>query len=145
MTYRALMVLASAVLLAVGGSLALTPLGATAFFGRLVAASGPDAAEALGIGVALVRLLGTAVAGLGLVAWCARGIANAEAQEAVARGLQYGSLVGFFVALAQEVSVLHSVAGAVVAFVFLTLVVAVVAWRVRHAKADPYGVISVRI
>lgn len=145
MTYRALLVLASMVLLTVGFSLAITPLGPSAFFGSLTAARDVGLAEPIDVGVSLVRLLGATIACLGLVAWCARGIVNPEAQDAVARGLQYGGIVGFFIALAQEVRVLHSVAGALVSFIFLGLVVGVVAWRVHHAKADPYGAISVRV
>jgi len=145
MTYRTLMVLTSTLLLTVGLCLAVTPLGPSAFLGALAAASGVGPAEPIGIGVSLVRLLGATLASLGLVAWCARGIANPEAQDAVARGLQYGGVVGFFVAVAQEVSVLHSFAGALVSLIFLALVVGVVAWRVHHAKADPYGAISVRV
>ncbi len=145
MTYRTLMVLTSTLLLTVGFCLAITPLGPSAFFGNLAAASGDGLAEPIGVGVSLVRLLGATMACIGLVTWCARGVANPEAQDAVARGLQYGGVVGFFVALAQEVSVLHSFAGALVALVFLALVVGVVAWRVHHAKTDPYGAISVRV
>jgi len=145
MTYRTLMVLTSTLLLAVGLCLAITPLGPSAFFGALAAASGAGPAEPVGIGVALVRLLGATLACLGLVAWSARTIVNPEAQDAVARGLQYGSVVGFFVSIAQEVTVLHSFAGALVALIFLAMVVGVVAWRVHHAKADPYGAISVRV
>jgi len=144
MTYRTLMVLTSMLLLAFGVCLAVTPLGPSAFLGALALASGVGPAEPIGIGVSLVRLLGATMACLGLVAWCARGIASPEAQDAVARGLQYGGVVGFFVAVAQEVTVLHSFAGAFVSLIFLGLVVGVVAWRVHHAKADPYGAISVR-
>jgi len=97
------------------------------------------------VGVSLVRLLGATLACLGLVVWSVRSIGHPEAQDAVARGLQYGGVVGFFVALAQEVTVLHSIAGALVVLIFLGLVVGVVAWRVHHAKADPYGAISVRV
>ena len=92
-----------------------------------------------------MRLFGVALVVMGLVAWCARVISNPEAQGAVARGVQYGGVVGFFIALAQEVAALHSVAGALVVSVFLGLVVGVVYWRVQHAKADPYGAISVRV
>lgn len=145
MTYRTLMVLTSMVLLTVGLSLAVTPLGPSAFFGALAAASGAGPSEPIRIGVSLVRLLGATLACLGLVAWSARNVANPEAQEAVARGLQYGGVLGFVVAVAQEVTVLQSFAGALVSLIFLALVVGVVAWRVHHAKADPYGAISVRV
>jgi hypothetical protein len=139
------MVLTSTLLLTVGLCLAITPLGPRAFLGALAAASNVGPAEPVGIGVSLVRLLGATLACVGLVAWCVRGITNPEAQDAVARGLQYGGVVGFFVAVAQEVSVLHSFAGALVSLIFLALVVGVVVWRVHHAKADPYGAISVRV
>jgi len=144
MTYRILMVLTSMLLLTVGFGLATTPIGLASFHLNVSAASGVGLAEPIAVGVSLVRLLGATLACLGLVAWCVRGITNAEAQDAVARGLQYGGVVGFLVAVAQEVTVLQSFAGAFVAVIFLALVVGVVAWRVHHAKADPYGAISVR-
>ena len=145
MTYRALMVLTSMLLLTVGFGLAMTPLGLTAFYGELATSSGGTLVEPIDVGVSLVRLLGATLACLGLVVWSVRSIGHPEAQDAVARGLQYGGVVGFFVALAQEVTVLHSIAGALVVLIFLGLVVGVVAWRVHHAKADPYGAISVRV
>jgi len=147
MTFRTLMVLTSALLLASGLALSATPIGFALFYPQLPAAAasvGP-ATEPVWIGVSLMRLFGATLAWLGLIAWCTRGISSVEAQDAVARGVQYGGVIGFFVALAQEVTVLHSVGGALMVALFLGLVVGVVYWRVQHAKTDPYGAISVRV
>lgn len=146
MTFRSLMVLTSAVLLATGLALSATPLGFAWFYAQLPAAAPVDpATEPVWIGVSFMRLFGATLACVGLIAWCARGISSVEAQDAVARGVQYGGVVGFFVALAQEVTVLQSIGGALMVALFLGLVAGVVSWRVQHAKADPYGAISVRV
>ena len=145
MTFRTLMALSAAVLVAVGFALCVTPIGFSLFYDGLPLANASETADAVSVGVAFMRMFGATLAVLGLVAWCARVISSPEAQNAVARGVQYGGVVGFFIALAQEVTALHSVAGALVVCVFLGLVVGVVSWRVQHAKADPYGAISVRV
>lgn len=145
MTFRTLMTLSAALLLAIGFALCATPIGFSLFYDGVPRAKASEAADAIAVGVAFMRLFGVTLVALGLVAWCARVISNPEAQSAVARGVQYGGVVGFFIALAQEVAALHSVAGALVVGVFFGLVVGVVHWRVQHAKADPYGAISVRV
>jgi hypothetical protein len=141
------MMLSAGLLLTVGFGMAMTPLGFSLFYPALPAltASADAAAEQIWIGVAFMRLFGVALASLGLVAWAVRGVGNPDAQNAIARGFQYGAVVAFFVALAQEVAVLHNVAGGLLTTTFLALVVCVVYWRVEHAKADPYGAISVRV
>lgn len=118
----------------------------SAFYGDAPTASGVDAGAAQSwVGVSLVRLLGAALACPGLIVWCACGITNPEAQAAIARGVQYGGVVGFFVALAQEAAVVHTVAGAAMVVVLLALVTCVVCWRVHNTKADPYGAIAVGV
>lgn len=147
MTFRTLMALSAAVLLAIGFALCATPIGFSLFYDGLptLTRAADSAADAVRVGVAFMRLFGVALVVLGFVAWFARAITSPEAQSAVARGLQYGGVVGFFIALAQEVAALHNVAGALIACAFLGLVAGVVYWRVQHAKADPYGAISVRV
>jgi ABC-type amino acid transport substrate-binding protein len=147
MTFRTLMALSATVLLAIGFALCATPIGFSLFYDGVPALTrtADSATDALWVGVAFMRLFGVALVVLGFVAWFARAITSPEAQNAVARGLQYGGVVGFFIALAQEVAALHNVAGALIVCVFLGLVASVVYWRVQHAKADPYGAISVRV
>lgn len=145
MTFRTLMALSAAVMLAIGFALCATPIGFNLFYDGVPVTKAAEAADAVAVGVAFMRMFGVTLVALGFVAWCARVITNPEAQSAVARGVQYGGVVGFFIALAQEVTALHSVAGALVVCVFLGLVVGVVHWRVQHAKSDPYGAISVRV
>ncbi len=147
MTFRTLMALSATVLLAIGFALCATPIGFGVFYDALptLTKAADAATDQIWVGVAFMRLFGVTLVVLGFVTWFARAITNPEAQSAVARGIQYGGVVGFFIALAQEVAALHSVAGALIVCVFLALVVGVVHWRVQHAKADPYGAISVRV
>ena len=147
MTFRMLMAVSAALLLAIGFSLCATPIGFSLFYDGLptLTKAADPATDAIWVGVAFMRLFGVTLVVLGFVAWFARAIINPEAQSAVARGVQYGGVVGFFIALAQEVAALHNVAGALLVCVFLGLVVGVVYWRVQHAKADPYGAVSVRV
>lgn len=117
------------------------------FYGELPAAD-PARASTLAVqvwtGIAFMRLVGALLAGVGVIAWCARALTSGDAQLAVGRGLLWLSVLAFFTALAQQLAIWTNPAGWLLVALFLGLAAGSAWWRIRHAKADPFGVVSVR-
>jgi len=147
MSFKTLMTLSAMALVSIGLGVFIGPPGFDLFYGAVPSppTAGSPGADPVYVGIAFMRLFGVMLAGLGIVAWAVRGLTNSDAQEAVARGIQYAAALGGLMALAQEIAVFASAAGALLVALFVVLVLAITYWRVHHARADPYGVVSVRV
>ncbi len=147
MTFRTLMTITAVTLVAVGLGMIQGGPAFAVFYGEPPAAD-PARASTLAVqvwtGIAFMRLVGALLAGVGLMAWCARGLTHNDAQLALARGLLRLSVLAFLTALAQQLAIWTSPAGWFLVALFFGLAVGSAWWRIQHAKADPFGVVSVR-